>query len=198
MREYRQLHPPKHKYQQEWYVKNRERIAQERKESIKPDRKQYNKDYRRKNIEHLRAYDRVRNKMPHRKLEDKQKHMELQFTWSNGHNGKEVWKKAELLAPQILIKEGFSGVERTNFYFPFDYWGKLDNGPIAIEVTCTYKRQKKSIVKRFLDFSNWRYFVLFITPDLNKYVLKEVPKDRSITRAIKSQKDIINMKEVNS
>jgi hypothetical protein len=196
LRPYRQLRPPKCKSQREWYIRNRERIAEERKR-IRPDRRQYNKEYRARNSERLRRYDRERNKSPHRRQKDKERHMELQTMWNNHFNGKESWKKAEQLAVRILQNEGFSRIERTNFYFPFDYWAKLAELPVAVEVTCSYKRAKKGITKRFLSFSGWRYFVLFIRPDLEKYVLKEIPQNQTVIRAISSQKDMLNLKEVN-
>ncbi|MHC1566169.1 MAG: hypothetical protein ACXQTD_00100 [Candidatus Syntropharchaeia archaeon] len=169
-----------------WYQKNREKILAKQRRN--PKRLAYLKEYRQRNIDRLRAYDRERNKLPHRREKDKKRHAVLNRIWHNGVEvDRKVWKKAEKIALEILKQEGFAEVERTNFYFPFDYWGKFDGDFAAIEVTCTYKRQKKDIVKRFLAFTGWRYFVLFITPDLSRYVLKECKKEQCSVRALTSR-----------
>lgn len=151
-----------------------------------------------KNLERLHDYDNQRRLLPHRVEAEKQKNRKLLDAWRNNiANGfrTEHWRKAEEIAPQILAKEGFTDMQHTRFSFPFDYWGRLEGKPVAIEVTSTYKRQKKSFLKKFLDFSGWQYFVLFISPDMKRYSIKDSTY-LNIVRAIRSQKDIQNLKEV--
>lgn len=196
-KEYRKKYAEKaRENNRKWYLKNREKLLE--KQRGNPERLAYQKKYRKQNLEYLRKYDRERNKLPHRRKKDREKHKRRQRAWNNGQTAsdREIWEQAEKLSMQLLRKEGFTDIEQTNFYFPFDYWGKLNGQFSAIQVTCCYKRHKNDITKRFLNFSKWQYFFLFITPDLKKYILKECPSNQKSMRAIASKKDIPKLKEI--
>jgi hypothetical protein len=98
------------------------------------------------------------------------------------------WQVAQnRVAPIILRQNGFDNVLQLTGYncgFPFDWLAKKDGVIYAIEVSCGINHRVKDSQRLLANFADWRYILLFISSDFNKYRLMDyesIPKVRSLS-----------------
>ena len=167
---YRRTHKEKiREKNRRYYYKHREEILRKKKEQRKtPEYREYAREYARK------RYARLKEKISQQRSEKKLKH---RLTWNGGVKvTKEVWQKAEKIAPKILELEGFNKITRIETNFPFDYLCKKDGQIYAVDVTTNWQKEIKPNKIRLMRFAGWKLLFLFIRPNFREYRLIEIPR----------------------
>lgn len=93
----------------------------------------------------------------------------------------------ELIAKHVLPKEGFTEIILTrdfSAYFPCDILCKKDGKICLIEVTLGVERKINRRLDPVLKFLPAIAFVCHVKPDLSKYYLLELPKDKFYSSAV--------------
>jgi len=102
------------------------------------------------------------------------------------------------VAPIVLRKEGFIDILQLTGYncgFPFDWLPKKDRVVYAIEVSCGIKHRVNDSQRLLARYVNWRYVMLFISPDFDKYRFmdyEQVPSVRSLSIYSKHSRCIVS------
>lgn len=125
--------------------------------------------------------------------------------WRNGRDGlktvrerRKVAKQAEMLALKILPDLGFENILYLGGQRFIDFLATVNGSKCGIEVTINPYRYMGHTTPQLkvLAFLALKHYVLFITPDLRKYVLKENPNythTRIYLRDFENIKEVINL-----
>ncbi len=147
-----------------------------------------------------RYYERHKEEMLARRLDYEHR---IKRLWRNGNGGltdikekRRLGKEAEMLALKILPELGFRNILYLGGQRFIDFLATRDSLKCGIEVTINpykYMGHVNSQLK-MLEFLGLKCYVLFVTPDIRKYILKENP-NYAHTRIY--LRDFQNLREVN-
>lgn len=169
----RWMRPKRRAYIRKYYQENKKRIDESRKR------------YRKEHVEAERIWA-------------QRGYQRLAKAWKGNIRiiTREIIKKSEAVAPNILRKEGFVDIINIHGKAVFDYFAKRNGHMCGIDVTTAVKKELRKQHRQMAEYFGLKIFLLLIKPDFSLYRLVEIPQGQKSFSMYNARKHAHEMKKL--